>query len=50
MVGVHEQGRRLQVRDEEGAVLAFVLNPATARFISAGDPHGPRLELLGEER
>ena len=49
MLAVHEQGRRLQVRDEQGDVLEFVLNPATARFISAGDAHGPRLELLGDE-
>ena len=49
VLAVHEQGRRLQVRDEQGDVLEFVLNPATARFISAGDAHGPRLELLGEE-
>jgi hypothetical protein len=49
VLAVHEQGRRLQVRDEQGDVLEFVLNPATARFISAGDAHGPRLELLGEK-
>jgi hypothetical protein len=49
VLAVQEEGRRLQVRDEEGDVLEFVLNPATARFISAGDAHGPRLELLGEE-
>jgi hypothetical protein len=49
VLAVLERGRRLQVRGEEGQVLEFVLNPATARFISAGDPHGPRLELLGGE-
>ena len=49
MLAVHEQGRRLQVRGEQGEVLEFVLNPATARFIFAGGAQGPRLELLVEE-
>ncbi|HMD51854.1 MAG TPA: hypothetical protein VKG62_04010 [Solirubrobacteraceae bacterium] len=47
VVAVHEEGRRLQVRGEEGEVLDFVLNPATARFVSAVSRSGPRLELLG---
>ncbi len=48
VVAVHEQGRRLEVRGEGGEVLEFVLSPATARFVAAGDAQGPRLELLGE--
>lgn len=48
VVAVHEQGRRLEVRGEAGEVLEFVLNPATARFVSAASRHGPRLELLTE--
>lgn len=48
MLAVHEEGRRLTVRGEGGEVLEFVLSPATARFVAAGSPHGPRLELLGE--
>ena len=48
VLAVHEDGRRLQVRGEEGELLEFVLSPATARFVSAGSSHGPRLELLGE--
>ena len=48
VLAVHDEGRRLQVRGEEGELLEFVLNPATARFVSAGGAHGPRLELLGE--
>jgi hypothetical protein len=48
VLAVHEHGRRLQVRGEGGEVLEFVLSPATARFVSAGRPHGPRLELLGD--
>jgi hypothetical protein len=48
VLAVHEDGRRLEVRAEAGALLEFVLNPATARFISAGNTSGPRLELLGE--
>jgi hypothetical protein len=48
VVAVYEEGRRLRVRGEGGEVLEFVLSPATARFVSAGSPHGPRLELLGE--
>jgi hypothetical protein len=49
VLAVHQQGRRLEVRGEGGEVLVFVLSPATARFVSAGRPHGPRLELLGED-
>lgn len=49
VLGVYEEGRRLEVRGEEGEVLEFVLNPATARFVHAGAAHGPRLELLGEQ-
>ena len=50
VVAVHEEGRRLEVRGEDGAVLEFVLSPATARFVSASSAQGPRLELLGEGR
>jgi len=48
VVAVRDEGRRLDVRDEAGQVLEFALNPATARFVVAGDARGPRLELLGE--
>jgi hypothetical protein len=48
VLAVHDDGRRLQVRGEEGELLEFVLSPATARFVSAHSAHGPRLELLGE--
>ncbi|MGA2320569.1 MAG: hypothetical protein ABSG95_07475 [Solirubrobacteraceae bacterium] len=47
VLAVHEEGRRLEVRGEDGLLLEFVLSPATARFVSAGRAHGPRLELLG---
>ena len=47
VLAVHEDGRRLQVRGEAGEVHEFVLSPATARFVDASSPHGPRLELLG---
>ena len=50
MLAVHDDGRRLEVRDETGEVLEFVLSPATARFVQAGTAHGPRLELLGDSR
>jgi len=46
VLAVHEQGRRLEVRDAAGEVLEFVLSPATARFRSGESAHGPRLELL----
>jgi hypothetical protein len=46
VVAVGEQGRRVEVRSEGGELLEFVLSPATARFVSAGRSHGPRLELL----
>ncbi len=45
VLAVHDDGRRVQVRGEEGEVFEFVLNPATARFVSGGSGHGSRLEL-----
>jgi fructose-1,6-bisphosphatase/inositol monophosphatase family enzyme len=48
VVGVREDGRRLEVRDEAGEVMEFVLNPATARFVAAGRAQGARVELVGE--
>jgi hypothetical protein len=48
VLAVHDAGRRLEVRDESGATLEFVLNPATARFVSSVGARGPRLELIGE--
>jgi len=36
------------VRGEQGELLEFALSPATARFVSAGGAHGPRLELQSE--
>jgi hypothetical protein len=46
VVAVHEDGRRLEVRDEAGDVLEFVLNRATARFVAFGASRGPRLEFV----
>jgi hypothetical protein len=48
VLAVHDDGRRLEVRDAAGEVLEFVLNPATARFLAAGSGYGARLELLVE--
>jgi hypothetical protein len=48
VLAVREDGRRVQVRDEAGELIEFVLNPATASFVSAGSAHGPRLELRGD--
>jgi hypothetical protein len=42
----HPQGHE-QVSSSDGELYEFVLSPSSARFVSAGDPHGPRLELLG---
>lgn len=49
VLAVHDDGRRLEVRDALGEVVEFVLNPATARFLAAGSGYGARLELLGEQ-
>jgi hypothetical protein len=46
VVAVHEDGRRVRVRGEDGRPQEFVLSPATARFVAAGVAHGARLELL----
>ena len=37
VVAVRDDGRRVQVRGEGGELLEFVLSPATARFVSAGE-------------
>jgi hypothetical protein len=47
VIAVSDGGRSLRVRAEAGEALEFVLSPATARFVAAGDAHGARLELLG---
>jgi hypothetical protein len=49
IVAVHERGARLSVEGEDGELYEFVLSPASARFVSAGDAHGPRLELPGRD-
>ena len=49
IVAVHDQGARLSVEGEDGERYEFVLSPASARFVSAGEAHGPRLELLGHD-
>jgi hypothetical protein len=45
VLAVHDDGRRIVVRGEDGELLEFVLSPATARFVCADSAHGPRLEL-----
>jgi hypothetical protein len=45
VAAVHDEGRRLQVRGEDGELHEFVLSPANARFVSADGAHGPLLEL-----
>jgi len=47
VVAVAEEGRRLRVRGEDGLEQEFELSPKTARFTAVGEPHGPRLELIG---
>jgi hypothetical protein len=47
VTSVHEDGRRLLVLAEGGETFEFLLNAATARFITAGSAQGARLELLG---
>jgi hypothetical protein len=47
VVAVRDGGTRLSVEGQDGELYEFVLSPANARFVSAGDAHGPRLELLG---
>ncbi len=46
IVAVDDEGSRLSVEGEDGELYGFVLSPANARFVSAGDAHGPRLELI----
>ena len=46
VTAVREQGRTLEVRLGGGELREFTLSLATARFVAAGDPGGPRLELL----
>lgn len=49
IVAVHDEGARLSVEGEDGESYEFVLSQKNARFVSAGDAHGPRLELLGSD-
>jgi hypothetical protein len=49
VVAVHDDGRRVRVRGEDGQAHEFVLSPATARFVAAGVTNGARLELLDEQ-
>jgi hypothetical protein len=46
ILAVHDEGRTLEVEGASGERYMFELNPATARFLPRGDPHGPRLEVL----
>ncbi len=46
VVAVYEDGARVSVEGEDGELYEFVLSPANARFVSAGDVYGPRLELF----
>jgi hypothetical protein len=61
IVAVEDEERRVTVRAltgmprqigqagaTDGDLREFVLSPKSARFVSAGDAHGPRLELLGD--
>jgi hypothetical protein len=48
IVAVNDEGNRLSVEGDDGESYEFVLSPANARFVSAGNAHGPRLELPGE--
>jgi hypothetical protein len=50
VVAVRDDGRRVDVRTQDGQTLQFVLSPATARFVSASGGQGPRLELLDGAR
>jgi hypothetical protein len=49
VTAVSDHGRRLEVRLPGGELLEFVLSPATARFVAASGPGGPRLELLDRD-
>jgi len=49
VLAVHDGGRRLEVRGEDGRLLEFTLNPASARFLGGPDAGGPRLELLDRD-
>jgi hypothetical protein len=48
IVAVHDGGRSLEVRGSDDEIHEFVLNPATARFLPAGNAQGTRLELLAD--
>ncbi|HEU0250678.1 MAG TPA: hypothetical protein VFR48_08140 [Solirubrobacteraceae bacterium] len=46
VAAVDDDGHSVRVRGKDGEEHEFVLSPKNARFVSAEDPHGPRLELL----
>lgn len=44
----HDEGSTMaDDRQSNGELYEFVLSPSSARFLTAGDAHGPRLELVG---
>lgn len=49
ILAVQDEGARLSVEGEDGERYEFVLSPKNARFVSAGDAHGPLLELLDRD-
>jgi hypothetical protein len=48
VVAVEQEGRSLRVRGGDGELHEFVLSRKNARFVSADDAHGSRLELVGD--
>jgi hypothetical protein len=49
ILAVRDEGVRLDVEGEDGKRYEFVLSPASARFVSAADAHGSRLEIVPVE-
>jgi hypothetical protein len=47
VIAIHDDGSRLSIEGEDGESYEFVLSPSSARFVTAGNAHGPRLELVG---
>jgi hypothetical protein len=43
---VFDEGRRLEVSTEQGEILAFALNRATATFTAEGEQTGARLTFV----
>jgi hypothetical protein len=50
IIGIQDEGRRLEIALQAGARLQFTLSQATARYVCGAANHGCRLTLLEDSQ